>query len=165
MTNLKFLKWLDDKLGIISCGVNKNITSEEAKKRAIQHGLEGANKSKFQDVYKLYTRRLPYFHKLSEWYEEGKKMPPESLRVTPLSMKMWYVSDGSIANSSTVSIHSNISQNIHKNIIEEAGFDCGISSRGEEITIYSNQSEKFFDWIGKPVPGFNYKWPENYRHC
>lgn len=158
MTNRVFLEWLDDKLEWLSNGITLKRTADEA-----AESLGRENNGTYSDCYFLSTPRHPSFQCLAEWYNSGKKVWPNS--VTPMELKMLYVGDGSIRHGKhlrrdTVQISAENEmgrvENIRK-IFEP--YDIDPTLHEHVITLTPDDTEKFFNVVGDPVPGFEYKWP------
>lgn len=163
MANERFLEWFSDELKWMGYDVHLSMTGEESYEKSKRNDHMTVNKKEnFEDIYRMLTPRHPQLKNLSEWYgSEGKRFP-EDLELTPTIAKMWYVSDGGLKQTSpnpTVSITS-INEN-HRgeylcSLFEEKGFNPIFT--GKDISFTVPESKKFLDWIGYPVPGFEYKW-------
>jgi len=166
-TNKEFLEWYDNKMGILTTGVK--VGREPKEHAANQKRSKGSefNPENYQTSYYVSTRTLSCFRKFDGWYDEGRKKFPENLTLTPLMAKLWYVSDGTLINkeyereyvritATNEIVHHNRGDFI-TNLFADVGFDATIVS--ESIKLYKDSSQEFFQWIGNPVPGFEYKWP------
>lgn len=166
MTNKPFLEWFDGVMGNVATGVRLYKDSEKVRKEVVDRGFM-TDKSTFQDIFILRTRRLPELQRYADWYGEDGKTWPSDLVLTPPAMKMLYVGDGSLATMDRgrpwVRIHTvNEFGNKEKlkDIFSRVGFD--IRFRGDRtLGLTCDDSEKFFSYIGGPVPGFAYKWPDS----
>jgi hypothetical protein len=151
MTNKKFLTWVHDKLGVFSTGVFRTYDEER----------DNWNKKK---MYGVRTRSLEQLEEFADWYVSRTKTFPESKHLSPLEAKMWYVSDGCLKdlNGGQITI-ANCVQAEQKETMEKmfsnGRFDVSYSSG--EIRISTTQTKEFLEWIGDPVPGFEYKWEVN----
>lgn len=154
MVTPSFLRWVDEEMGIFGTGVT--LTEE---------------KSEYPDVYRWSSRVHPFFEGLSEWYSSGEKRFPGSLQLSPLILKVWFCGDG----NKSVEPRENrgecrpVFRIASRNEIHREGFLKGLfSDIGVEPTITGgyiqfgvDDSERLWEYIGDPLPGFEYKWPES----
>jgi hypothetical protein len=62
MINTRFLKWLDNELGVLTTGVRKKKTARELARNNRQSGFSPDAKSKnYHDMYTVWTRSHPFF--------------------------------------------------------------------------------------------------------
>lgn len=152
MENKKFLDWIDTELGILSTGVKI---------------VEGTGFSEGTKYYKLITRRLNELRKYNEWYGENGKNFPDDINLTPLKLKVWYCCDGdkSVDTRWTTKEYARISaHNEIKNKNKINRYFDGLEftpnwNDGGRFTFGRYGSYNFWDYIGEPLPGFEYKWP------
>ena len=153
ITEREYLEYLSKVFGSMSC----NITSTE---------LSDDNHS---TVYSWRTRNNPNLSQFEEWYSSGEKVFPEHLELTPTVLKHWYACDGNY-NTSNNQRRIRISMLNEKNNTDkiESYFTtyCGVSRfhwDGSEnrcdLVFTVDTTEKIFDYMGEPLPGFEYKWP------
>lgn len=173
MTTKEYLKYLRDKFPKTSKDLTVHQTDEQLAKRNHKNSfLQSSNAEDYKTQYKWQTISHPEISQYEEWYSSGEKVWPE-VKLTPTTLKHWYVCDGSFNNNEHrfyVELHcSNERKNKEK---IERMFDCaGLevsrwrddkqdSGRYKTSAILNNkESEDFFDYIGEPLPGFEYKWP------
>lgn len=164
-TNRRFLEWVGDLFGILSCGVRRSETGSEIAESMRESGFyEPADDSGFSDVYSLAIRNHPVFAEMrAEWYGGGGLRYPDSVRLTPMSAKMWYCSDGGISWSSENYAHAVVaSQNesgrgdFLSALFEEHGFSPVYSE--PLIRFSTSETPDFLRWMGEPPSGFEYKW-------
>jgi hypothetical protein len=168
MTAKAYLEYLDSKFPHISCGVTQ---SRSASEQAESHRESGFNNSasgnNYSDCYWWETMTHQDFDEFADWYNTGNKVFPESLELTPTVLKNWYVCDGGVNNKS-IRIYVGNERN-NKSKIESYFLDIGIGSlkwsevdRGSRshtsINFSVEDSEKLFEYMGEPLPGFEYKW-------
>lgn len=174
-TNKDFLKWVCRKLGWLSTssGVKTKNTSEENFESSKRYfGKEKVSSpDNYSDSYYLRTREHPKIAKMKEkWYKNKEKRYPKSISLTPTSGKIWYVGDGGLnyggrgRKTPNIQIGSENEKNrpeLLRNLLQEKGFSPKVS----DYIIYlpSSETEKFLDWIGEPIPGFEYKWETDYQ--
>lgn len=139
----EFTKWLQEQI---------TITSKRIEKR-----LDNSN---HKTVYSLRTHSHEYFNNLAEWYNSGRKLYPNKLSLTPTILKMWYVSDGSLSNSGPIFTCWNEShrKDFLLSLFEDIGLSVTWQSANNDIYIRKESQDNFFEYIGEPVPGFEYKW-------
>jgi len=106
------------------------------------------------------------------WYPNGKKIVPPDVRITPTSILLWYLGDGSIGGCSRKK--TLISTNLHlstcgftpeenKNILipklEKLNLRCKYGNSKNDIIICPDSIKTFFDIIGykSPISCYDYK--------
>ena len=106
-------------------------------------------------------------------------MWPEDIELTPTVLKHWYVGDGHCDNSSShnhiqISV-SNEVKNTEKvfkyfsnvGLPQPSNHHISEQIKSEnkkcDIVWGVEESYELWDYMGEPLPDFNYKWPEEYR--
>jgi len=117
------------------------------------------------------TRTHPKLNQFRDWYddENNKRFPLDTISLSPLVLKIWYVCDGYL-NTSNPKPRARISsinesdriEKIAEWITEETGIEVNTSKNRERILFNTRRTQKFFEYVGDPLPGFVYKWPETY---
>lgn len=172
VTRKEYLDFLDKELGVLSCGVSLSKTSKESA------NLSGGSESHHKDIYRLTSICHPQFDKFGKWYSSGKKVWPKNIKLTPETLKNWYCCDGHYKNSSndnyiTISMSSEkknrkkVKKYFSQSNIPEPKFNIGKNTiNGKEIdkciarwTV--DESKELWEYMGEPLPGFEYKWPED----
>lgn len=162
MTNHRFLKWLDEILGWVSKGTWVKITSEQQAEGNRKCGFhEGAVAENYNDLWGLRTITHPRFSEFRSFYSGGEKSIPGDFPVTRRVLKFWYVSDGGLCwdkrdegvNMTIVNKQYDVERVF--DIFREAGFD--LTRSGINYTLGRAETRRFLDWLGDPVPGFEYK--------
>jgi len=103
---------------------------------------------------------------------------PEDIELTPTVLKHWYCGDGhwhnseannciSIAMANEISNTNKIDE-IFRNVGIQAPSNYSSSERkGGSFTCNADftveQSKELWEYMGKPLPDFEYKWPERYH--
>lgn len=161
-TTLPFLEWLDNQFGLLSKGVRLHMDGESL---ASADNREGWKDCEYKDAYVLRLRAHPTLTELREkWYpgDDGARYP-DDLELTPVALKMWYVSDGGLNwNPSgnpyvTIGCRNELDRpDFIKSLFADIGFDARCSS--DTIRILGLERDQFFEYIGEPIPGFEYKW-------
>jgi len=181
MTNKEYLEYLSTVFGIHSSSVNLRKTASEAAKRSRRRGFsEGACEKDYSDLYSLRTRRNPEFERYVDWYGDDGKVWPRDIELSPTVLKHWYVCDGSLQKPDsemgyrlTIAL-SNERGNRQKveRMFDHSGIPvpCNWDERKRDsgrwdVNIYwtNEQSRELIEYMGDPLPGFEYKWPEEYR--
>lgn len=148
-TKKEFLEWFDAEMGCMSTGVR-------------EHGkpLEDHHKQ----AYVCSTRTHPSFSYFNSWYKSGEKKPPY-VELDRLKMMCWYCSDGCVNTSEkrrpTARLSSrkpDVVKQRMKKMIEDIGFNPTWSY--SHLVFTADETERLFDWLGEPLPGFRYKFPE-----
>jgi hypothetical protein len=178
MISPNYLKYLDDIFGCLSTGVTlKQTAAESAKNCRDREFAPNAKKENYSDLYQWRIRSLPELHDFN-WYKTGKKVWPEWIPMTPTVLKHWYVGDGNFNNSGSkrrIKIAmANEVENTDKvdnyfkrmNLPTPSNYDIwerkdGHTSCNAEFT--QSASEELWEYMGDPLPDFEYKWPEEYR--
>jgi len=168
MTNKEFLKHLDSYFGNKSSGVN---FFRSAKDQASQ-GRFSDNPDNYSDQYRWKSVTNPKLLEYRDWYSTGKKLFPENIKLTPTIFKYWYACDGTYDTSGSqnrISIAaSNEANNKEKinsyfiNIPKPSNWNITERSSGGKrcnIVWTKSDTKKLFDYMGEPLPGFEYKWP------
>jgi len=139
-TNKRFLEWLDRELDWLSVSVKH------------KHDL-GDN-----PCYRLTITRHPWLEELSLWYETGNKEFPKDLEITNTVAKMWYVCDGGIRWTDEYAYASIRAVNeSNRGDILQSFFDFETTFSDNYVNFWSD-TRNFLNWLGEPVPGFEYKW-------
>lgn len=164
MYNKTFLEWVENELGWIAKSVSLYETNVDVAKN-IQSGF-GFNTESDDvfDYYGLRTMAHPWIMETFEsWYDDGFITFPPNTEFSPIAIKIWYVSDGNL------SFHGNsrgrviiTSQNerdqphVGERILKKG--DIRASHSSEKFRVAAQDIEKFFKYIGDPLPGFRHKW-------
>lgn len=164
-TNKKFLEYVDSRLKWLSTGVRLKKSAEESAQQRLDRNQEGwtVNPENFNPVYATRTRRLPYFRKFKRWTEASQKRYPDDVELTPTVAKYWYASDGTVnwmrTHSARIAFACRNEQDREQfmlNLFDKSGFEVKRNNHMYYLSV--RESEAFLDWMGSPVPGFEYKW-------
>lgn len=133
----------------------------------------GVSKSHQEGMYTLRTVCHPEFKKYRKWYNSGEKVWPENIELTPTTLKHLYCGDGTyFTHSSNANIKISMSKESGNNkkiktMFRSSGLPVPAIYEGEyngvkkfvcRFTI--DESEELFEYMGKPLPDFKYKWPD-----
>lgn len=159
--NPSFLSWLDDQFGILSSGVR--LAADKETRKANFQGNPQWEDCNFKDVYRLRLWTHPTFDELrKKWYPDGNIRFPSDLELTPESLRMWYCSDGGLGwtDETAYPVISCVNEQYRSGFImdrfDEIGFNITYSS--DSIRIKTGDTEDFFEYIGNPISGMEYKW-------
>lgn len=101
------------------------------------------------------------------WYPNGKKIVPRDIRLTPLTVRQWYIGDGSLLNprnaSSNIKLYTcGFPVSDVKWLVEELiklGFKATRQPSENIIHISVYSIRDFLNYIGScPVKDYKYKW-------
>jgi hypothetical protein len=163
--NREFLQHIDTTLGWLTTGVRLKKSAETVAKQTIERDRNGwnLNSENFNAIYGTRTRRLPYFRKFNRWYNDTQKRYPESLELTPTIAKYWYAGDGTVNwmreySARVVFACQNESDrpDFIRKLFTEAGFEVRQNRHMYYLSV--DESKRFLQWMGDPVPGYEYKW-------
>lgn len=126
--------------------------------------ISSAKGSTFRTQYRIVSRAIPFFNKYDVWKTTGDKRWPDNIDFTPKRLRYLYAADGGLSwNKDSLSARSQItSSNETKQMerlskkLNSIGIDC--STYEDRIMMKPSSTEKFLDYLGEPVPGFEYKW-------
>jgi hypothetical protein len=174
MISPNYLKYVGNKLGWLSTGVRFSKSAKESATEALERGFDtNAKEENYADQYNLRTRSHPFITSLSDWYSSGSKVWPEDIKLTPTVLKHWYCGDGHYRSDTT---HSNIVITIDNEIDNKekisnyfnnvelpppSNYNTSSKTANAEWTV--EDSYDLWNYMGKPLPDFEYKWPKELR--
>lgn len=155
-TNREFLEWLENELSEIVSRVYLHATSEEQEQSLEKHNM---GSSTCKDIFRLSTRTLPNLERYEHWYTEDGIHYPENLKLTPLSLKVWYCCDGTLREEGVqIGSKNEMDRGRYlKDLFRQFDVEPTISHWNMIFT--KEQSERMFQIMGEPVPGMEDKWP------
>lgn len=164
-TNKEYLEYLDGVFDLLGTSVRFHMSAEEKAEENKESGFhESANKGNYSDQYIWKTRCSPKFKHFSEWYSSGEKVWPDEIQLTPTTLKHWYCGDGCWNNNGTsncisIALKNEIDNKDKVNkMFKKIGFEISNWNK-HEIQFSVSESNKLWNYMGKPLPGFEYKWP------
>ena len=177
MIEENYLNYLSsDIFPILSGGVSIDMTAEEHAYSQRKHGGNPNAKTKnYNDSFNFCIMTHPGLIEYGKWYQNGGKTFPEDIELTPTTLKHYFVGDGHFNAHGNVKIGlSNERENRDKiiNMFRRAGFEDfawdryergGDYKDGARVRFRKEGTKWFFRYIGDPLPGFEYKWPEHKR--
>lgn len=136
MRNQKYLNYIESVFKPLTAGVNKNT-----------------------NCFQIATTPHPELNSL-KWDVGSKTSIPENIEINPTVLKHWFVQDGGLdwANpEASVQICSvTFSLENIASMLEDIGINA--TAHTNRVRVSQHDTEKFFNYIGKPIPGFKYKW-------
>ena len=134
----------------------KNITVSGPKKRVIDEK---------RMAYRFFTKQHSELTQLhSAFYRNGKKFIPDNLQITPLSMAVWFMDDGSRCRTSDIYLNTQQfdpeDQEKLLNILRQYGFEARLNKDKtySRIRFMKSSLTKFRDLIrGYIIPSMKYK--------
>lgn len=146
------------------CPIKKKSSKQAAAERMGRDDADwNAEPANFNAVYGTRTRRLPYFQKFEEWSDGTQKRYPDTLELTPTVAKYWYAGDGTVnwmRKYSARIVFACQNEQDRADFIVELFSDSGFEIKQNRHMYYMSvdESKRFLDWMGEPIPGYEYKW-------
>lgn len=129
------------------------------------------NYDNHSEYYKLTLRKHSIFNEMrKKWYKNGKKSFPDDLYINSTRLTHWYVTDGSLERRrGNARPRAKICNTLEEddpstiiNLFEDIGIECRYHQYGT-FRMNPDATEELFDYMGEPLPGFGYKWPERFK--
>lgn len=167
MASPNYLKYVNEQFPVLGYDVILSTTADESADINERY-KDNVHREEYSDIYEWRTKANPYFHKFQDWYESGKKVFPDDIKLTPTVLKHWYCGDGSTqkignyykASISTVKERSNVVK------IEDYFKMVGLPEPDwwteHEMHWEKEHSREIFEYMGDPLPDFEYKWPDDW---
>lgn len=162
----RFLSFLQSKLQWLTNSVRLKRTSDEIRDQNHESTSPRFSSLDYEirDQYGLTTRRHPWFNQFDGWYTEAGKRFPDSLTLTPLILKYWYVCDGHLIWGAKGHIRPQVWISA-SNESERGEYIRGLFAavsidptfRDGRLMLTADETEWFFEYVGEPVPGYEYK--------
>lgn len=171
MINERFLHHLDSLFPFYGNGVLVRRTAKESADMAKKNN-DNVNPDEYNKLYGWRTRYSPEFNKFRGWYSDGDKTFPEDIDLTQDILKYWYCCDGYYNNNGSrdyikISLHN---ERKNRGKIEQYFERVKLPiPRWSEIDENCKicwtvlESRDVLNYMGSPLPGFEYKWPEEYK--
>lgn len=177
MISYDYLDYLCQNFGNLSSSISEHQTAEESAKNALKTGFsEVAETKNYNDMYMFRTISHPELQEFRNWYSTGEKIFPKYITLTPTVLKHWYCCDGTYCNNGS-NKHMSISaanERGNKEKIDQL-FELSslptpkyiISEREDgskkcEARFTVEESNIIWEYMGKPLPSFEYKWPDRF---
>jgi len=171
-----YLKYLDSEFANLVNGVRLDRTAKDKAEENRRSGFgESAKEENYSELYEWNTVCHPELERFVEWYSSGKKQWPEEIKLTPITLKHWYCGDGSYHNSSTNNYITIAISNEYKNtdkiskMFERvnlpvpdrySSYENTYGTIDCELAFSTKNSKIIWEYMGKPLPDFEYKWPK-----
>ena len=137
-----------------------NMSVTKTKDLSMKQGYHYSGRTRdHPDIYKQYIRWYP------EVSKKRYKQPPDDVRITPLSVMMWYLGDGSVVYSNDTIVLRLSTDGFLKEKVEilvdklnKLGILC-IRTNENRIYLKAKGVPVFFNFIGtkSPIKCYNYK--------
>jgi len=175
MISPNYLEYIADEFGVLGGEVSLKMTAAESAKANRDSGFRpNAKTENYSDVYLWYSMSHPTLVEFAEWYSSGKKVWPADIELTPTVLKHWYCGDGYWHNSGSNS-HIQIAManevdntekvdQMFRNVGLPTPSNYSISETYCDANFTVEQSKELWEYMGEPLPDFEYKWPEQYRN-
>lgn len=177
MISPNYLQYVADKFGVLGGSVTIQKTAAESAEKNRETGFRpNAKKENYSDVYIWRSIRHPELHEFAEWYDSGEKVWPEDIELTPTVLKHWYCGDGNWDNHGTnnrirIEMANEINQKEKvSQLFERVGLPspsnytiCEREDGRKDCTAQftADQSKELWEYMGDPLPDFEYKWPQS----
>lgn len=139
--------------------------------------LTRKDKKGFKHKYAFFildTHSYPEFGDLKrKWYPGGKKHVPSDLLLTPVSVLLWWIGDGSLKKGRSyqaifcTDAFDKSSIEILRKQLYQAGIETTLQPASNRISVRSRSLASFYNYIGPcPEPikeAYGYKWPKEFR--
>ena len=168
MISENYLHYIDNEFGVLGRGVSQILTASESAEQVRESGFyTDADAADYSDVYKWCTVSHPEIQDFADWYSSGEKVFPKSLNLTPTVLKHWYCCDGHYTNNIQIAMskESNNKDKIDE-LFENSGLPKPSNYNGRkncDAVFTVDDSHELWQYMGEPLPDFEYKWPEEYR--
>jgi len=178
MISPNYLEYIAKEFGVLGGEVTLKMTAAENAKAKRNSGFgPNAKAENYSDVYLWSSTSHPELAEFAGWYRNGKKVWPADIKLTPTVLKHWYCGDGhwdncGSRNSIKISMANEI-DNINKvdqmfrNVELPAPSNYDVRERNDgskkcdaQFTI--EQSKELWEYMGNPLPDFEYKWPKQH---
>jgi hypothetical protein len=180
MISPNYLQYLANQFTILGSDVKLVETAAESAENARKTGFRpNAKKENYSSKYVWSSINHPELQEFNDWYGSGEKVWPKDIKLTPTVLKHWYCGDGCWDNSGT---HDNIVISMSNEINETEKVSQIFKNSGlpspSNYNIYErkdgskkcqaqftvDQSKELWEYMGEPLPDFEYKWPQGYFH-
>jgi hypothetical protein len=182
MISPNYLNCVANKFGILGGEVTLKETAAKSAQKAKESGFDlNAKEENYSDTYEWRSVCHPELHEFANWYASGEKVWPEDIQLTPTVLKHWYCGDGYWGNTSGKNrISIGMSNEVDKtekvdkmferaNIPSPNTYNITNTKNGSkscDALFTVSQSKELWEYMGEPLPDFEYKWPEEYhRNC
>jgi len=170
MSSPNYLEYVNSIFKVLGNGVSLRDSAQQSAERKRSLGDTSAKEENYSDIYYWSTISHPELGEFN-WYSSGEKIWPEDIELTSTTLKHLYCGDGSRVNGNQIRISMlNEKDNTEKvtKIFKQSELPTPIRYDKHKTNcnaVFSvEQSEKLWEYMGEPLPDFEYKWPEQYRN-
>jgi len=160
-TNRAFLGWVSDQFPVLTNGVHTSKTAEELVEQNTRSNYVATptEDAEYSDLYGLTTNTHP---EIADYDND----PTCISSLSAQSLRVYYVCDGTFANTGSTrrcqfSVSDDTSCRHVASLVSDCGFDVTVSSGN--FYVKQTQTDEFLDWLGDPLPNFEYKWSDGYE--
>lgn len=161
-----FLEWVNTEISIIHTDVKLRRTAEESYDNAVESGvLDNQDVDNYRNIYRLNTLAHPQIHDMRD-------LSVGDIEHSKLQFKMFYVCDGGVHwNDDFSFLQFTASKSVDEikhviSVLDDLGFRSSwnrLDGDGKVIYIHKESVDRFLEWIGEPIEGFEYKWETDDR--
>lgn len=133
------------------------------RRREVTTSLEGYGE---YQQYRIETVQYVSLQRIGrKWYPEGDKNVPESFTLTPLSLRHWYLGDGSRTGDRVMLHTEGFTPACRKRLIEQLAV-VGVRATAQaagSLLVWKDSHDRFFEYMAD-IPSelegvYGYKWP------
>lgn len=155
-TSERYLNYLRNEISPFASSVREYKSGAVIARLAAESG-QNSSIENTSDQWILRTRSHPYMKTLRGWYGQRGKSFPDDFPFTPTTLRHWYACDGT-AGKNHISFAAQNEQNNSSLISRFADFGLDPVWDGHKLRLRQNDSHTLLDFMGDPVPGYEYKW-------
>lgn len=172
MITPEYLHYLDNMFPILGRGVRLVNSAKENAERDSNSGFnDTASEENYSDTHRWQTVSYKIFDQFDDWYTSGTKVWPK-VDLTPTVLKHLYCCDGYRHDSGS---HNNVTISMNNEIdntdkVDKMFQDADLPAPSWQIyekngrddcsaRFTKSDSLKLWNYMGEPLPGFEYKWP------
>jgi len=176
MISPNYLEYIADNFSNLGKNIKLRRTAKENAKHISNSGFSPDTKEiDCSDTYRWRSMYHPELQEFAEWYSSGEKVWPAGIELTPTVLKHWYCGDGCwdnydshncirIAMANEIDNTNKVDQ-MFRNVGLPAPSNYIISERKDgskkcSATFTVEQSQQLWEYMGEPLPDFEYKWPQ-----
>lgn len=117
--------------------------------------------------YRLETRNYRCLKDLRDsWYPSGEKTVPDGFEITPISLRHWYIGDGSRSEGGYVIYAYNFEGDQLQRLVDQLAENyIEATANNGVLRVRDAWVSDFFDYMAPPPPEvesvYGYKWPDN----
>lgn len=155
-TNRDFLSWIQKQFPVLANRVRVEKTVEQLYEQNTRSEYidTPSDDADYNTLYKITTTTHP---EIAEYDNDEKSVRD----LSSVGLKVYYVSDGVLAEAGKTyrpqfRVVDEQRRDYIATLIRDCGFDVTVSTGS--LYIKQSQTERFFEYIGDPISGFERKW-------